>query len=186
MLQHVTSRDDLFTRNDIPTLCKEGGIGAELGVWRGMFSDMILRYSKLELLFSIDEWKLGSWSGPECYYATKKRLAVHENRSIILPMSFSEAARIIADDSLDFIYIDGNHDYDNISRDIKEWWPKLKSGGIFSGHDYELQGPFGEDFGVIRAVSELAREHDLDIRVTEVHNRRVEPDWGYSSWYLWK
>lgn len=183
MLQHVTPRNDLLTRDDIPTLCEEGGIGVELGVWRGVFSDLILRYSKLELLFSIDEWK----SLPGHYHTTKKKLAVHRYRNFILPMSFTEAARIIADDSLDFIYVDGEHDYDNVSRDIKEWWPKLRSGGIFSGHDYEMQGPFGKDFGVIRAVSELARKHDLNVFITGIHTReKRELDSGYSSWYLWK
>ena len=186
MLQHVIHKTDLSTRDDIPELCKEGGIGVELGVWRGVYSDIILRHSKLDLLFSIDSWQPGSWSGPKSQNITRKKLAVHKNRSVLLPMSFSEAARIIADDSLDFIYVDGEHDYDSINRDIKEWWPKLKLGGLFSGHDYKLIGPDGQDFGVIRAVAEHVAKHNLDVFITGVSGDVKDSDCGYPSWYLWK
>ena len=40
------------------------------------------------------------------------------------------------DESLDAIYIDGNHRYDSVCNDINKWMPKLKNGGIISGHDY--------------------------------------------------
>lgn len=42
----------------------------------------------------------------------------------------------IPDESLDFIYIDGNHQYSSVLEDIKLWYPKVKPGGIFAGHDY--------------------------------------------------
>lgn len=50
----------------------------------------------------------------------------------------------------DFIFIDGNHNYDNVSADIKAWWPHVKSGGILCGHDYGDSCP-----GVTKAVDEI-------------------------------
>jgi len=41
------------------------------------------------------------------------------------------------DESLDFVFIDGDHSYDGVTRDIKAYWPKVRIGGIISGHDYE-------------------------------------------------
>lgn len=40
------------------------------------------------------------------------------------------------DKSIDFIFIDGGHDYDVVKEDIRLWYPKLKDGGVFGGHDY--------------------------------------------------
>lgn len=47
-----------------------------------------------------------------------------------------EYAKKILDRSIDFIYIDGNHQYSSVKEDILSWLPKIKNGGIISGHDY--------------------------------------------------
>lgn len=54
-------------------------------------------------------------------------------------MGSEEAANLVADDSLDFVYIDaGDHSRDVTSRDIKAWYPKVKAGGYIGGHDFEI------------------------------------------------
>lgn len=40
------------------------------------------------------------------------------------------------DDSLDFVFVDANHSYESVKKDIEAWMPKVKKGGILSGHDY--------------------------------------------------
>lgn len=59
------------------------------------------------------------------------------------------AARHVPDDWADFIFIDAAHSYEAVRSDIKDWLPKVKKGGFFSGHDYHPNFP-----GVIRAVGE--------------------------------
>ena len=53
------------------------------------------------------------------------------------------------DKSIDFIYIDGEHDYESVKKDIELYLPKLKDSGIIGGHDFSTQWP-----GVRRAVNE--------------------------------
>ena len=47
-----------------------------------------------------------------------------------------DASRYVDDGSLDFVYIDGGHDFDNVMLDLILWSPKVRSGGVVSGHDY--------------------------------------------------
>ena len=52
----------------------------------------------------------------------------------------SAAASFFENESLDFVFIDGNHWYDYVKKDIEAWLPKIKKGGMISGHDYEENG----------------------------------------------
>ena len=53
-----------------------------------------------------------------------------------LTMTPVEAAKKVADGSLDFVYIDARRDYDSVKEDLNAWFRKVKPGGIFAGHDY--------------------------------------------------
>jgi hypothetical protein len=68
-----------------------------------------------------------------------------------------DALRSVADNSLDFVYIDGAHDFDNVMMDIICWTKKVKIGGIVSGHDYSHLAKYG----VIAAVDTYTRSHDI-------------------------
>lgn len=59
-------------------------------------------------------------------------------------------------DSLDLVFIDGNHDYESVKEDIQLQIPKLKSGGLLAGHDYHLEEDCSP--GVKRAVDELLKD----------------------------
>jgi cephalosporin hydroxylase len=62
-----------------------------------------------------------------------------------------EAARIFADGSVHFVFVDGNHHYEHVLADFRAWWPKLvRPGGMMAGHDWTREFP-----GVERAVSEF-------------------------------
>ena len=72
-----------------------------------------------------------------------------------------QAARLYKDETLDFVFIDADHEYDCIKADIIAWLPKIKKGGIIAGHDYAFDS-------VKKAVHELL----TDVKVWE-----RPPDW---------
>ena len=72
-----------------------------------------------------------------------------------------EAASKFDDESLDFVFIDAGHDYESVTKDISCWFPKIKKGGIISGHDYFNSIEFGGNFGVKKAVDEFFGEKNL-------------------------
>ena len=57
-------------------------------------------------------------------------------------------AELYENESLDFVFIDGNHIYEAVKADINAWFPKIKKGGVLAGHDYQFPG-------VRRAVDEF-------------------------------
>ena len=65
------------------------------------------------------------------------------------------AAQVFPDNHFDFIYIDGDHEYESVYTDIKLYLPKLKATGIFAGHDYSRTS---KKPGVIKAVHEIFGE----------------------------
>jgi len=78
-----------------------------------------------------------------------KKINNNTNINFIRKQSKS-AVNHFEDDSLDFVFIDAIHLYENVKEDIRIWLPKLKSGGILSGDDFLSEFP-----GVIQAVKEL-------------------------------
>jgi hypothetical protein len=77
----------------------------------------------------------------------------------ILEMTSVEASKNFEDNSLDCVFIDGSHDYENVVLDIESWLPKLKNSGIMIGHDYpDPNDPNGGFEELKKAVNEKVRD----------------------------
>jgi predicted O-methyltransferase YrrM len=76
-------------------------------------------------------------------------------------MSSLEASKLFNDDSLDFVFIDAAHDYDNVVADLKAWYPKIKKGGVLAGHDFYPDQPTWCD--VYKAVKDVFGTNYLEI-----------------------
>ena len=85
----------------------------------------------------------------------------------MIHMDSISASQQFADNSLDFVFIDGSHLYEAVLADINAWLPKVKTGGIIAGHD--IDGP--EEFNGVRKAVEEVFGQDFDV---------VNPSWA--SW----
>lgn len=136
------------SRNDLPEFFKEMGfkVGAEIGVDKGQFSEVIAK-SGLKL-YAIDPWRsyddYKETQGQErldfLYEHTKRVLSPYPNATIIRKTSM-DALEDFDDHSLDFVYIDGNHQLQYVIQDLVGWAKKVKIGGVISGHDYIYTNP---------------------------------------------
>ena len=135
-------------------------VGAEIGVWRGMTSEYICRQLKLKKFFCVDCWRIDflarkpvrKWlSAESALRKVKKRLKPYPFVEIIKKDSF-EASKLIKDNSLDFVYIDALHTYRGVKEDMVLWTPKVRKGGIVSGHDFGYKGVYGVNLAVAKYV----------------------------------
>jgi hypothetical protein len=116
--------------------------GAEIGVESGEYSEVLCKAIPVVELYSIDAWKayrgyrdhVNQVKIDGFYETALKRLAPYNCR--LMRMFSMQAVKHFKDDSLDFVYIDGNHNFESVTNDIAEWSKKVRPGGIISGHDY--------------------------------------------------
>jgi hypothetical protein len=170
--------DGINCREDLTKLIDMKGYktGIEIGVDRAKFSVYLLSNSKLDLLFSVDNWA----RCPECKDESFRVLSAFGSRSSIIVASSPLVAQQFSDNFFDFIYIDGNHKHDPFKADIEAFWPKLKAGGLFAGHDY-LKCSWGD---VVNVVDEFVKQYNLALYTT----RESGPTkWDrVLSWYVFK
>jgi len=141
-------------------------VGVEIGIDRGKHALQILRYLNMEMLYLVDPYEPYSskhpytpgenpfrnyhepseWTTPENTpfhtaeerdksYIEATRLLKNWTNAVLI-LTKSENAIDVIPDNLDFVYIDGNHDYDHVKQDIDLYYPKVSIGGILGGHDY--------------------------------------------------
>ncbi len=152
-------------------------IGAEIGVLGGGYSLELCKANPDLALYCIDSWGINEKRHKE-YHERKYdeahiRLKDYKKVNFIMGLSL-EVVRDFIDGYFDFVYIDANHNFDHIMRDLIEWSAKVREGGIVSGHDYT------DGSQVKEAVDIYVRMHKLTLEVTK------ETDKGHRSWFFTK
>lgn len=195
-LAYYNEQNYVSKRDEIPKLLNKlqlNGEAIEIGVQRGLYSEIILNNSNLKKLHLCDPWRrqndktyrdvanVSNDDQDKIFTEIENKFRNtsgnnYSNRTDILRIASSEAIKLFKDESLDFAYIDANHSYEYVLEDIKRWYPKVKNGGIIAGHDY-LDGELPEaNFGVKSAVIEFFGNKD--------HIYVTDEDWP--SWYVIK
>ena len=98
-----------------------------------------------------------------------------------------EGSKRFEDGFFDFVYLDAAHDYESVVDDLAAWWPKVKSGGILSGHDYFPDNRVwrGKEVGVWKAVNEFAEANNIEVCHMTTENE-IEPGRGCPSFFIVK
>jgi len=164
--------------------------GVEVGLCHGRYSKILYdNIPGLELL-SIDAYRPYGGHGINRIQSTHdaNMITAHEALKdypnfVMVVADAHETSRWIADGSLDFVFIDGAHDYEAVKRDIIDWAPKVRKGGIVSGHDY-IWGKWNK-IGVIPAVNEFTKENNYELLTTE-YDPNAERDDRQEDWYFVK
>jgi hypothetical protein len=159
-----TIGEDWFTYpnlySSVPTYFGEGAKFVEVGVWKGRsvsyLAVEVINANKNQKIYTVDTWA-GSeehidpfnvnfnpelLNNPDWLYNLYSQ-NIEPVKDIITSIRKPslEAVNDFEDESLDFVFIDAAHDYENVKADILAWLPKLKKTGILAGHDYWPNDP---------------------------------------------
>lgn len=121
---------------------KQSLVGAEIGVCQGYNARNMFRLLNIKKMYLIDPYCVyinehGMMTNFDCFEKGAHRLLSHFKDKIIWIKDFSyNVSDLISDNSLDFVYIDGNHSKEGLTSDIMLYLPKVKVGGVLGGHDY--------------------------------------------------
>lgn len=170
----IRFRDRLEMLSEIP----QGGDCCEVGVFAGDFSRLIAAVCDPSRLVLVDAFAAWSFScdenganprtlpGESLLKAAKTLAEARPGVEVYAGLS-SQVLPTLADNSLDFIYLDADHSYEGVKGDLTQSWRLVRDGGFIAGHDYSINAEKCADashygnFGVKRAVDEFLDEHDL-------------------------
>ncbi len=142
-------------------------VGAEIGVEQGLYSETMSRANPGVKIFCIDPWI--TYTRYADYVDQRKldrrcaeaveRLSKY-NCEIIRETSM-EAVKRFAPESLDFVFIDGNHEFEFVVNDIIHWSRIVRPGGIVSGHDYKRSTSPRIPLHIIQAVNAYTDVYEI-------------------------
>lgn len=154
------------------------GVGAEVGCLRGEFSAYLSTQYKGKIL-SIDSF-VGEVNVPDDPLTEEKcRENLKGTKCELIKGSSVDIAKTLPDESLDWVYLDADHSYKGVKADLEAWFPKVRKGGIISGHDYIHYGKGSSAFGVIEAVDEFCEDNGYEIEEFFDYGK-------FASWYFIK
>jgi len=184
--------NDFRSQNDIPDrpagiglvdliqrLEKKKLVGLEIGCSLGHTTVHLMSNFPELKLYGIDPYiEYIDWNGnhlPTEHHVENleifnRNIKPFEKQHILYREKSDDVVDKFEDGSLDFVFIDGLHEYEQVLTDCRNYYSKVKSGGIFSGHDY-MTIP-----GVNRAVVEFAQE----IKTPQIFSTNVD------VWYWFK
>lgn len=168
-----------YKRDELAKLFKELNFksGAEIGVARGKFSAMVCEMNPNLKLYSIDPWIVYDGYDEKHskdennfrynYIRASRLLRSFKNCKIIKKLSM-DAVKDFTPESLDFVYIDGNHAYKYVLEDITEWAKIVRKGGIISGHDYKAYPGTNINIEPGQAIDKYVKENNIKMLFTFV------------------
>lgn len=157
-------------REDLAKLFCELGfkVGAEVGVEKGIYSEVLCKNNPEGKLFAVDAWTAyrgyvdhKSQEKLNGFMETAKNRLEKYNCEIIRGFSV-DVAKQFEDNSLDYVYLDANHEFRYVVDDLFTWSKKVKAGGIIAGHDYIRSTKFTCAMHVVEAVHAFVSCYRID------------------------
>ncbi|MEM1159847.1 MAG: class I SAM-dependent methyltransferase [Pseudomonadota bacterium] len=165
----------------------KGGVGVEIGVWKGDFSARLLQVAAPRTLHLLDPWQINqdeahakAWYGRErgidmdeihASVMARFKAEIAAERVVIHRASSIDAMASFDDGTLDFVYVDGDHAYDAVRADLEIAVQKVRPKGVICADDHMLGRWWGD--GVVRAVNEVLGAHPRSLTLVFAANGQV-------------
>ena len=165
------------TRINMLSLAKKGGRICEMGVLKGDFAEVIYALCEPKEFVLVDAWQgevisgnvngmnLERFDGEDLYHYVSERFSMEKSIKILREFT-TKALKNFPDNYFDMIYIDADHTYKAVAKDLKWAHKKIKNAGFIMGHDYEMNAEKTSEsyeFGVKKAVDEFCDKNNQTI-----------------------
>ena len=136
-------------------------VGAEIGISSGLNTfEVLSEWKEITKLYCIDSYPVyADFKQPVAQLSLlfcAIGIMIKEPRANLIVEDSVIASKDFEDGCLDFVYIDANHSYDFVKKDILAWMPKVKKGGIIGGHDLDWKDTEnGHEQSVLKAVRDI-------------------------------
>jgi predicted O-methyltransferase YrrM len=150
------------------------GEAVEVGTHRGVFAAAFLDAWEGQRLYCVDPWSVppgyegqvetladSDGDRDRDFAGCREALARFGDRAVFIRETSAAAAPMFAPESLDLVYIDGDHREAAVAADLRAWWPRVRPGGVLAGHDFLCHGT--DTNGVQAAVLDFAAANGLDV-----------------------
>jgi predicted O-methyltransferase YrrM len=119
----------LFIVKNLANACSFVEVGSFEGKSASFLSDALFDKNKKAVLHTVDHFKHSDFETFCSNIKGRSNICIHQTNSV-------EASFRFAESSLDFVFLDAGHEQKDLEEDINSWMPKLKNGGVLSGHDF--------------------------------------------------
>ena len=155
------------------------GTYVEVGTCWGGFAEFLLLNTPVKKLYCVDPYKVfpveeyfdslnfQSQNDLNQKFDIVCNRLIHNklNKPVFMARMTSEVAAGKIEDDLAFVYIDGNHHYKEVMKDLTCWWKKIKRGGLLCGDD----------------VEDITKPHDAEKNLLIQHNPQVVGKYGVAT-----
>ncbi|SMR71421.1 Methyltransferase domain-containing protein [Aliiroseovarius halocynthiae] len=157
----------------------KNSVGAEIGVFRGHFAELICKHVQPRTLYLIDPWTLlgetfgwgkgvylngGELTTELARQETTLRCARHPSTECCIIEGFYPDCADMIDEPLDWAYLDASHAFEDTYREVRALATQVKPGGLILGDDWRPD-PTSFQHGVYRAVQKFTSESDWEIMI---------------------
>jgi len=166
-------------------------LGAEIGVWEGKHAQATFENLDIARLYLVDPYlpyKDRSSCTTTFYNGTSNAVMVkakdaalqilepYRSRSRWIFGTSEDAIARMEEDCLNFVYIDGNHEYESVVTDAELWYHRICPNGLLCGHDYTRR----KSPSVVEAVEDFASRLELPLFISTYGGSKNE------DWWIWK
>jgi len=153
---------------------------AEIGVFKAQNFLKMIEHEPI-IAFGIDVWReegIPSQNDADLkqeeldeIYRNIQKMFIEKNNIKIIRDYTTKASEIFPDGFFDLIYIDADHTYEGVKKDIEAWYSKVKTGGFVTGDDYwdRISPKRHVRFGVKKAINEFAKNNNLIVHELPLH-----------------
>ncbi|MBZ0135249.1 MAG: class I SAM-dependent methyltransferase [Planctomycetes bacterium] len=178
--KHIASLETLLDRRELLRRLPRESVGCELGVDRGVFTEMILELAAPRKLHLVDTWGDERFHEGLMHDIQAKFKAQLDGGQLEINRGLSlDVLKTFPDSYFDWVYIDTDHRYPTTRDELSLSESKVKPGGLICGHDYTLGNWIdGKRYGVAEAVREFCVKRNWKIVYLTIE------DHGFQSFAL--